>query len=159
MGKKSANRVLKVKNYYYDWRFLKGHSMVRADDAIAKKWIAQALHDLDMADRNLSIEGYDVAAYLSHQAVEKLLKGIIAMKGERIPKSHYIDELGKSLNLPDHILEYLYDLSVDYQLARYPDMSDIIPYKHYTKPIAQQKVKYAQYIFEFLEDTYRSLED
>jgi DHA2 family multidrug resistance protein len=30
----------------------------------------QALHDLDMAEKNLSISGYDVAAFLSHQAVE-----------------------------------------------------------------------------------------
>ena len=133
--------------------------MVRVENAIAKKWIDQALHDLDMADRNLAIEGYDVAAFLSHQAVEKLLKGIIALRGKRIPKSHYIDELGKILELPDNILEYLYDLSVDYQFARYPDMSDIVPYKHYTKPIAQQKVKYARNIFEFFEDTVRSLED
>jgi HEPN domain-containing protein len=74
--------------------------VTRPGNAIAKKWMDQALHDLDMAERNLSIEGYDVAAFLSHQAVEKLLKGIIAGKGERVPKTHYIDELGRSLDLP-----------------------------------------------------------
>lgn len=117
--------------------------MNRADSAIARKWIDQALHDLHMAEKNLTIQGYDIAAFLSHQAVEKLLKGIIAMKGERIPKTHYIDELGKSLNLPDTILDILYDLSVDYQFARYPDMSDIVPYLHYTETIALRKVENA----------------
>jgi HEPN domain-containing protein len=130
--------------------------MERKDNAIAKKWIEQALHDLDMAEKNLSIEGYDIAAFLSHQAVEKLLKGIIAGKGEKVPKSHYIDELGKSLDLPDNILEYLNDLSVDYQFARYPDMSDIVPYKHYTREIARRKVQNARSVFEFLQDSYSS---
>lgn len=85
----------------------------------------------------------------------KLLKGIIALMGKRVPKSHFIDEMGKSLNLPPHILEYLYDLSVDYQFARYPDMSDVVPYKHYTESIAREKVIHARYIFKFLEDMYR----
>ena len=131
--------------------------MVRKDDVVARKWIEQALHDLNMAEKNLSIEGYDVAAFLSHQAVEKLLKGIIAKNGERIPKTHYIDELGKSLNLPENILELLYDLSVDYQFARYPDMSDVVPYLHYTESIARRKVKNTRCIFEFLEGSYRSV--
>ena len=57
----------------------------------------QALHDLEMAHCNISIGGYDIAAFLSHQAVEKLVKGLITHKGRKIPKSHYIDELGHSL--------------------------------------------------------------
>ncbi|MFA5295926.1 MAG: HEPN domain-containing protein [Methanoregulaceae archaeon] len=85
---------------------------------------------------------------------QKLLKGIIAMKGERIPKTHYIDELGKSLDLPDTVLDILYDLSVDYQFSRYPDMSDIVPYLHYTETIALRKVENARYTFEFLRDMY-----
>lgn len=57
----------------------------------------------------------------------------------------------------ENILEYLYDLSVDYQFARYPDMSDIVPYRQYTESIARRKVNNARYIFEFLKDTYTSL--
>lgn len=121
---------------------------------IARKWIAQSLHDLDMAERNLEIGGYDISAFLCHQAVEKLLKGIIAGKGQPVPKSHYIDELGISLKLPGDILEYLYDLSVDYKVARYPDMSDNVPYKLYTESIARKKIDIAKNIFKYLEDSY-----
>lgn len=40
----------------------------------AKKWLKQAFHDLEMAEKNITIEGYDITAFLSHQAIEKLLK-------------------------------------------------------------------------------------
>ena len=64
----------------------------------AKKWIKQALHDLEMAEKNISIEGFDVAAFLSHQAIEKLLKALLILKGEKIPRIHYIDELAGRLS-------------------------------------------------------------
>ncbi len=41
--------------------------MTEQDTAIAKKWIKQALHDLEMAERNIGIEGYDITAFLSHR--------------------------------------------------------------------------------------------
>jgi len=41
---------------------------------IAIKWYKQALHDLQMAEKNISIKGYDIAAFLAHQSVEKLIK-------------------------------------------------------------------------------------
>ncbi len=40
----------------------------------ARRWYRQAVHDLEMAEKNLRFGGYDVAAFLAHQAVEKLLK-------------------------------------------------------------------------------------
>jgi HEPN domain-containing protein len=58
----------------------------------ARIWILQALHDLEMAEKNLTISGFDVAAFLCHQAVENLLKALIAAKGEEIPKIHYCSD-------------------------------------------------------------------
>jgi HEPN domain-containing protein len=131
--------------------------MSKQDDAIARKWIKQALHDLEMADKNITIEGYDIAAFLSHQAVEKLFKGLIAQKGRPVPKSHYIDELGATLHLPDEIYECVIDLSSDYQFARYPDISDSIPYEQYDKTLATERVNSAQKIFEHLRNHYSIL--
>jgi len=110
-----------------------------------------------MAHRNISIEGYDIAAFLSHQAVEKLFKGLIANKGREVPKSHYIDELGRSLHLPDEIFECVLDLSSDYQFARYPDISDSIPYENYDEALAEERVKSAQRIFDHLSPRYNRL--
>jgi len=50
---------------------------------IAKKWFKQAQHDLEMAEKNMGIEGYDIASFLAHQAVEKLLKAILRWKATK----------------------------------------------------------------------------
>ena len=56
---------------------------------IGKNWLKQALHDLEIAEKNIDIEGYDIAAFLAHQSVEKLLKSIFGFQGKKIPKIHY----------------------------------------------------------------------
>lgn len=48
--------------------------------AAAAKWLKQALHDLDMAGKNVGIGGYDTAAFLAHQSVEKLLAGSCGLR-------------------------------------------------------------------------------
>ncbi len=45
-------------------------------ERIAFNWFKQACHDLEMAEKNISIRGYDISAFLAHQAVEKLLKAV-----------------------------------------------------------------------------------
>ena len=49
---------------------------------IARKWFKQAKHDLLMAERNITIQGYDIASFLAQQSVEKLLKSIFALEGK-----------------------------------------------------------------------------
>jgi len=126
--------------------------MTEQDTAIAQKWIKQALHDLEMAEKNIGIEGYDVAAFLSHQAVEKLFKGLIAYSGRPVPKTHFIDDLGRSLQLPDNILELIMDLAADYQFSRYPDISDCIPFEQYDAKLARQRIECAKEIFGYVAD-------
>ena len=124
---------------------------------IALKWLKQAKHDLEIAEKNISIGGYDIAAFLSHQSIEKLLKSIIALEGRKIPKIHYIEDLGKSLKLSDQILDKVIDLTGDYTLARYPDVAEQVPYELYTKDIAKSKVEKAKHIFAQLENRYKEL--
>jgi len=131
--------------------------MTEQDTAIAQKWINQTLHDLEMAEKNIGIEGYDVAAFLSHQAVEKLFKGLIAYSGRPVPKTHFIDDLGRSLHLPDDILECVMDLSADYQFSRYPDISDCIPFEHYDAKLARQRIESAKEIFGHVSDRIREI--
>jgi HEPN domain-containing protein len=114
---------------------------------IALKWYKQSLHDLEIAEKNISIEGYDVAAFLSHQAVEKLLKSIFAFLGKKIPKTHYIDELAKKLSLDDEVIDEILDLTADYIFSRYPDVSEHLPYEEYDEEIATEKVELAKRVF------------
>ncbi len=124
---------------------------------IALKWLKQALHDLEMAEKNIGIGGYDVAAFLAHQSVEKLLKAILAIKGMKVPKTHYIDELGKKLKLKSEIMENIAELTVDYTFSRYPDVSEQVPYEVYNEELAKEKVNIAKNIFESLREFYETL--
>ncbi|MCP5106911.1 MAG: HEPN domain-containing protein [bacterium] len=125
---------------------------------IALKWYKQAHHDLKIAEKNISIEGYDVASFLSHQSVEKLLKAMFAYEGKKIPKSHYIDELAKELNLDEDIIYEILDLTVDYTFSRYPDVGEKIPYQEYNEEIATDKVERAKKIFDRVKNTCRTSE-
>jgi|FaiFalFF_MnMetaG_3_1042247.scaffolds.fasta_scaffold22977_2 HEPN domain-containing protein len=115
----------------------------------AERWYKQALHDLEMARRNLGIEGYDVAAFLAHQAVEKLLKAGFAMEGKSIPRTHNLDEMGMQLGLPDTLLDEILELTSDYAVARYPDVASGIPYELYSHEIASTKVEIAEKMLNY----------
>ena len=124
---------------------------------IAYKWLKQALHDLEIAEKNIDIGGYDVAAFLAHQSVEKLLKAIFAIRGRKIPRTHYIDELAKELKLKDNLIDSISALTVDYTFARYPDVSGMIPYEEYNEEIAGEKIRIVKEIFESLKELYNFL--
>lgn len=124
---------------------------------IARKWYRQALHDLEMAEKNIEIGGYDVSAFLSHQAVEKLLKAGFILEGKEVPKTHFIDELAKELHLSDELQDEIAELTVDYTLSRYPDISDMIPYEQYTKDIALRKLNIAKRVSEYFKERWEEL--
>lgn len=124
----------------------------------ALKWLKQARHDLEMAQKNIDIGGFDVASFLSHQAVEKLLKAILIYEGKKPPKSHYLDEIAKALGLPDDIVDSLNELSGDYMISRYPDVSGLVPYEEYDEEIAVEKINIARFAFEKLKDRYSKME-
>ncbi|MFQ6107210.1 MAG: HEPN domain-containing protein [Thermoplasmata archaeon] len=125
---------------------------------IAKKWLKQALHDLEMAGRNIDIEGYDIAAFLSHQAVEKLLKAIFALEGREFPRIHYIDELAHQLTVTEEVMSQVHALTADYTLTRYPDVSEKVPCEQYDRETAKEKVESAKKVFDLLRGRYEQLE-
>jgi HEPN domain-containing protein len=124
---------------------------------IALKWLRQALHDLEMAEKNIAIDGYDVAAFLAHQSIEKLLKAIFVIKGRKVPKTHYIDELARELKLRKELIDSIAELTIDYTFSRYPDVAERVPYEEYTEKIAKEKVKIAKEIFESLKESYEDV--
>jgi HEPN domain-containing protein len=126
-------------------------------EKIALKWLKQALHDLEMAEKNIAIGGYDIAAFLAHQSIEKLLKAMLAIKGKKVPKIHYIDDLARELKLEAKLINDISELTVDYTFSRYPDVAERVPYEEYTEEIAQEKVAIAREIFKDLRAFYDHL--
>jgi len=69
---------------------------------IATKWYSQALHDMNIAEKNIAVGGYDTSAFLCQQAVEKLLKAVVASMG---PPAK--DPTSMSSSFPDPSRKYL----------------------------------------------------
>ena len=110
-----------------------------------------------MAGRNVGIGGYDTAAFLAHQSVEKLLKALLAAQGRAVPKMHFIDELAGQLDLPPEVQVHIDGLTADYMLSRYPDVSDQVPYEQYDEALANEKVRAARSVFALLKERYADL--
>jgi HEPN domain-containing protein len=115
------------------------------------------MHDLEIAEKNIGIGGYDTAAFLAHQSVEKLLKALMAASGRAVPRTHYIDELAEQLELPPEVRTHIDGLTADYMLSRYPDITDQVPYEQYDRALAAEKVRAAQNVFRMLKERYEDL--
>lgn len=125
--------------------------------AVAERWYRQAVHDLEMARRNLTIEGYDVAAFLAHQTVEKLLKAGYAMEGKPSPRTHNLSEMADQLGLPEELYDEILDLASDYAVARYPDVAGGVPYELYSDEIAAAKVEIAAKVLDYFHQRWGTL--
>ena len=89
-----------------------------------RQWFELALLDLEGAKGAFSVETYNIACFLSQQAVEKGTKALLAVRGEKIRREHAIAQL-----LPEDLDERLADLNPakldGYYLAtRYPEAHD-----------------------------------
>lgn len=117
-----------------------------------EKWLKQALHDLEMAEKNLEFGGYDVCAFLCHQAVEKFMKALIIKKsGTDAPRIHHLDQLARTLGFPKEVVDKLLLLESDYVASRYPDVSVGVPYEEYSREDAEEKVELAREMVEWLK--------
>ena len=75
------------------------------------------------------------------------------------PRTHYIDELAKILELPEDVVQDVLDLTGDYMFSRYPDIGDKVPYEEYDEEIAMEKVTKAKGIFLKLKDFVKPIDD
>jgi HEPN domain-containing protein len=116
-----------------------------------ERLLKQGERDLENARKNLTLEAYEVAAFLAHQAVEKYLKGAwVVTKKEPAPHTHSLIELGDALGVPGELRRHLADLTPDYTVSRYPDAANAVPYELYDHATAQGKVQNAVEVLAWL---------
>jgi len=116
-----------------------------------ERLLKQADRDLDNARKNLTIEAYEVTAFLAEQAVEKYLKAAwVVAKKEPAPHTHALTELGQGLDVPTDLRRHLADLTLDYTVSRYPDAANAVPYELYDEQTARAKVETAQAVIAWL---------
>jgi len=111
---------------------------------IAKNWIMQAESDLDSSKYNLEGKKYDVAAYLCQQSAEKGLKALYLNKNNELWKTHDLVKLASLVDAPKEIIEICNDLNPIYLEDRYPDFSETIPAKKFTRKEVEEYFKKAR---------------
>jgi len=115
-------------------------------------WVQQAELDLQAAEINLNQKLYYVCAFLCHQAIEKMMKAVFMSKNKQAPPNlHNLRELGELVGLPESLLTKARKLSRDFIVSRYPDAAGDVPAKIYDKEIAEETLKDAKELFEWLE--------
>lgn len=114
-------------------------------------WWAQAKADLSAAKKNISIDEYSVAVFLSEQAVEKALKALFIEEKREESRTHDLLELGDDLHIPKELRANLMDLGPEYTVSRYPGAAHGAPYRLYTKEKAELRHKQAREVFGWVK--------
>lgn len=93
-----------------------------------ESWLRQARHDLQVAEKNLSLQLYDVVLVYCQQAVEKALKGLyIEQTGNLPPRTHSLDKLSDITDSLTTSRQALLILEDYYFRLRYPSAGDSEP--------------------------------
>lgn len=115
-----------------------------------KRWMEQALADLDAAKKNIKIKIYYLSVQCSCQATEKALKALFIKKLNKMPeKTHDLIKLGKRVNIPEKYFQALYELNPEWIPSRYPDAAATIPAKDYNAASAKLHFNKAKEVVEW----------
>ncbi|MCL6498768.1 MAG: HEPN domain-containing protein [Firmicutes bacterium] len=117
----------------------------------ARRWIAQGDADLAYARASCEAGFYFGAAFASHQAAEKWLKGaIIELQRQLPPKTHNLVELGMTLGVPEDVMSDLRLLNPEYATSRYPDAANGVPAENYDLRKARQLLEAAERVQQWV---------
>ncbi|MBC7222622.1 HEPN domain-containing protein [Candidatus Bipolaricaulota bacterium] len=95
--------------------------------SVAQRWLEFAEIDLRMAELALAHEIFGQTCFHAHQCVEKALKGILAQRGEAIPRTHSLIDLGHRVaDLPPELTKGLLFVEGYYFPTRYPDARPVL---------------------------------
>ena len=115
-----------------------------------RNWFQQAKEDLDAAEYNFRGARYRIAAFLCQQAVEKAFKALLLKKTGTIRKIHDLVELGKDLDIPNHLLAQVKELTLAYIYSRYPDVKQEPNLKEKTNQFLKSSKEAVQWVEENL---------
>jgi len=133
------------------------------DEGEFDRWIKSALRTIDSAKRDLDGGDYNWSCFKSHQAVEKALKAVLWGVGKpRVGHSliHLLSYLKEDIGVevPEDISNACIVLSKYYTPTRYPDVwSEGIPEEYYSKREAEEAIKLAIHVIEWVRELWRRL--
>ena len=123
----------------------------------AQRWLKQALHDLERAERNLKDDFYSDACFMAEQASQKALKAYLFFSGERFVNIHALLKLVTEAASKDREFEKLKDaarlLDKYYIPTRYPDALPMpsVPFEEYDINDAKAALSCATEIIELVK--------
>ncbi len=117
-----------------------------------ENWWKQGNNDLEKAAVLYRSKNYDGTAFYCQQAVEKTLKALILEKTrETNVEGHSLIYLGKMAKIPEEYFSGLKKLSPQYFIARYPDLTEEVPYELYDENNAKEFLNIAQEVIKWIE--------
>jgi HEPN domain-containing protein len=97
-------------------------------DRVVSHWSERAQYDLETANVMLDTKRYLYVAYMCQQAIEKLLKAIIAQQGKENMPIHNLNRLAEIADVASEMdagkLEFLAELTPYSIEARYGDFKE-----------------------------------
>jgi len=124
----------------------------------AERWLKQAEFDLHSAKKNYEQKIYSYTCFLCEQSAQKALKAYLFFKGERYVLEHSIKKLVENCSKFDAEFSLFekHGAKLDkyYLSTRYPDALPFpaIPYESYTEEDAQEAIKLASEILNFVKN-------
>jgi len=116
----------------------------------ARRWLRQAEHDLEQAEKSAAGGAYAYAAFFSEQAAQKALKAFLFKSGKRTVPIHSVAELAREASRVEKSFEVLIGkgarLDRHYLASRYPDAlpEPAIPFESYTQEDAEEALTLAR---------------
>ena len=111
------------------------------NEPYAKEWVDFAYRNLLTAIRLNEVNHFtDIIVIEVQQAIEKLLKALLAYENRKIPKSHFLDELASMttmIQFSDQEMSLLEKATDYYQEERYPNPRYCLPTKEETKELIE----------------------
>ena len=130
----------------------------------ALRWIRQASEDIDAAKYNHRGKKFFVSCFLSHQVVEKILKGYLIYKGFEHIWGHSISDLSKECEKIDKDFESLRKeiliLDKYYIPTRYPNgLPGGIPAEVFTERDSDEAINLSEKALKFIFEKERELKE
>ena len=114
-----------------------------------KRWESQADADLKSAKNSLKSKDYYLAAFMSQQSAEKILKALYLKKHNELRKIHDLTYFARNLELSEDLIGKCEELSKVYIETRYPDIGNgKIPAKKFSKSDSEKFLKIAKEVLK-----------
>jgi len=117
------------------------------------RWVEQASYDLDTARSMLESKRYLYVLFCCQQAVEKMIKALIAKRTSELPpRLHHLMRLAEAagLEVSEERARFLRELSAYYFQTRYPE--EITEISKQVKPEAAGLIlKHTEEVIQWLE--------